>query len=562
MEYFDTITPASRHWCCDRRGNAFSFDQYLEQVESFHGHLAPGLVLGGKMVDIARRLIPEGILFDAIVETGNCLPDAVQLLTPCTVGNGWLKILPLVRFALCLYDKTTGKGIRVALDPARLKAWPAIDTWFFKRKAKVQQNTSKLIAEILRADENIYRIQKVFIREPVRKKHGLGPKALCPACGESYPVAHGPVCLACQGESPYQSNQAEEPAIPAEKQQPNLKIVPLEKAVSLRALHDMTEISDGQKEPALRKGEKITDVALCRLQRMGRLGVYATDGGRPGLQWIHENDAAQAFAVGMAGENVTFKEPAKEGKITFSAEIGGLLVVDTDRLEQFNRVPSVMCASRHSYSLVAAKQKLAGTRAIPLYLHQTDFQRGKEILDAGPLFSVVPLRKAAAAILITGTEVFRGWIQDRFHPIVREKVEALGSQVIDVRVVPDDRSRIHEAVEAQCAAGADLIITTAGLSVDPDDVTRLGLIDAGARDMLYGSPILPGAMTLLARIGKVQILGVPACGLHFKRTSLDLMLPRLLAGIPITREDLARLGHGGFCLECPECHFPNCPFGH
>lgn len=553
-----SAAPADAFWCCDRRGDPLTFQAYLDAVAGFHGHLAPGLVLGGKMVESARSRLPEGVLFDAVSETGNCLPDAVQLLTPCTVGNGWLQVLSLGRFALCLYDKTNGRGYRVALDPAKLAAWPEIDTWFFKRKPKPEQNTARLITEIQRAGEGIYRIEPVQVQPAVVEKRQLGPKTLCPVCGESYPAAQGPLCSACQGDSPYLADAA---ALPASAP-PGLKVIPLENAAGRRALHDMTEIiPGGPKAPAVSKGEIITEADLCRLQRMGRMGIYTADAVDPGPEWVHENDAAAAFAAGMAGDNVAFQTPPKEGRITFQAKCGGLLVVDIDRLEQFNRVPGVMCASRRTYSLVQAGHKLAGTRAIPLYLDRRYFQAAAGVLAAGPLFRVMPLRKARTAVLITGTEVFRGWIQDRFQPIIRRKVEALGSDVIDVRIVPDDRARIRAAVQAQLAAGADLIITTAGLSVDPDDVTRQGLIDAGAQDLLYGMPILPGAMTLLAHIGNVQLIGVPACALHFAHTSLDLLLPRLLAGAAVTRADLARAGHGAFCLECAQCRFPDCTFG-
>ena len=176
-------------------------------------------------------------------------------------------------------------------------------------------------------------------------------------------------------------------------------------------------------------------------------------------------------------------------------------------------------------------------------------------------FKILPLQKAKVGILVTGTEVFRGLVQDRFIPIIRGKTEKYGCSVVHARIVPDEKEAILEGVKEILAAGADLLVTTAGLSVDPDDVTRQGLIEAGAEDILYGAPILPGAMTLLARIGDVRVIGVPACALFFKTTSFDLLLPRLLAGVPITRIDLSRMGHGAYCLECKTCSFPKCPFG-
>jgi formylmethanofuran dehydrogenase subunit E len=183
------------------------------------------------------------------------------------------------------------------------------------------------------------------------------------------------------------------------------------------------------------------------------------------------------------------------------------------------------------------------------------------VLGDGPLFRVLPMRRARVGILITGTEVFQGLIKDRFAPIIEAKVRKHGCEVVRALIVPDDRAAIRGGVGELLDEGVDLLVTTAGLSVDPDDVTRQGLLDAGATDLLYGAPILPGAMTLLARIGAARVMGVPACALYFKATSFDLLLPRVLAGLEITRRDLARLGHGAFCLDCKRCSFPKCPFG-
>jgi len=220
-----------------------------------------------------------------------------------------------------------------------------------------------------------------------------------------------------------------------------------------------------------------------------------------------------------------------------------------------------MCACRQSHSIVQKSAQIAGTRAIPLYLPNRDFQAALQILDEEPLFAVHPLRKARVGVLVTGTEVFTGLVEDKFAPVVSAKVAHLGSQVVSTIKAPDDARAICNAVQKLVAEQCDLIITTAGLSVDPDDVTRKGLQDAGITEMLYGMPVLPGAMTLLGHLGSVQILGVPACALFHKTTSLDLLLPRLLADIPITRSNLAEFGEGGLCHECKTCTFPKCSFG-
>ena len=533
----------------------YTYEEFLDAVESFHGYRAPGVVIGGVMVDFAMQKLPSNTLFDAISETTYCLPDAIQLLTPCTTGNGWLRVFNLGRYALSLYDKYQGNGFRVFVDTRKIQAFSEINTWFFKLKPKKEQDDKLLMTQIREAGSAICSVEPVMIQPQYLQKRHKDRIASCPLCGEAYPLDHGRICRACQGQSPYLV-ATESPSMPM------LHSAPIEDSIGRKILHDLTEIIPGESKGAVfKKGQIIGAGDLCQLHRMGKQHVYVDDGKGPGDGWVHENEVALSFAEKMAGKGVTYIEPPHEGKINFKAAIGGLLVVSDHQLEIFNRISGVMCATRKGYSVLREGQDFAGTRAIPLFLPRTDFEKAMQVLEQGPLFQILPLRKAKVGIRVTGTEVFRGLVQDRFIPIIRGKTEKYGCSVVHSRIVPDEQEAILEGVRDILSAGVDLLVTTAGLSVDPDDVTRQGLIEAGAEDILYGAPILPGAMTLLARIGAVQVIGVPACALFFKTTSFDLFLPRLLAGVPITRMDLARMGHGAFCLDCKTCSYPKCPFG-
>jgi formylmethanofuran dehydrogenase subunit E len=384
--------------------------------------------------------------------------------------------------------------------------------------------------------------------------------AICPACGEAYRATSQGLCKACRGEVVYLKMDGHTKVRKGGK--PKLTLVPLDKAVGHRALHDMTRIiPEKEKGAAFHRGQTITAGDVCRLQQMGRLNVYVEDEEKRDAEWVHEDEAAIAFAGAMAGQGISYSDTPREGKVNLTAERNGLLVIDTKRLLSFNMISDVICASRQSYSMVEQGHKVAGVRAIPLYLSREDFRKALDTVNGEPLFQVLPLRKAKAGILVTGTEVFQGLVEDKFIPIIGGKLKHYGCEVVQTRIVPDQREAISGAISELLAAGIDLLVTTAGLSVDPDDVTRQGLQDAGATDMLYGMSVIPGAMTLLARIGQVQVIGVPACALYFKTTGFDLLLPRLLADQVPTREDLAILGHGALCLECEECHFPHCTFG-
>ena len=190
-------------WCRDHRSRTYTFPEAIARIRAFHGHVAPGLVIGLKMVDLARRHLAEDILYDALCETASCLPDAVQMLTPCTVGNQWLRIVDLEKFALTLYDKSNGRGHRVFLDPAKLAAWPHLYGWFYKHRSKADQDFDALLENIRQAGADCLSLVPVEILPVLRARRSKGPIATCPRCGEAYPVAHGDLCRGCQGQNPY-----------------------------------------------------------------------------------------------------------------------------------------------------------------------------------------------------------------------------------------------------------------------------------------------------------------------------------------------------------------------
>ncbi|MDR3641502.1 MAG: FmdE family protein [Humidesulfovibrio sp.] len=553
----------------------YTFEEFKAKAAAFHGYPAPGLLIGGYMVELARRQLPAGTLFDAVAETAKCLPDAVQLLTPCTFGNGWMRVLNLGRYALSLYDKYTGEGVRVWIDLERMAPYEEIRGWFLKLKKKADQDTDRLFREIETAGDTLCSMAPVRVDDRYRRHKSMGRVGVCPICCEAYPASDGAICRGCQGEAPYGSSGKEgcqphgHSHAPAHEQPlantgPQLVAVPVTEAVGQKTLHDMTRIVPGEsKGVEFAKGHAISGGDVCRLQAMGRAHVYLEQDTPDGF--IHEDKAALAFAKLMAGANVVFDESPHEGKVNFRSTLTGVLVLDRERLEAFNLVPDVMAATRHNGVLVEAGKAIGGARAIPLYLSAENFRKAQAVLAAGPLFSIAPIKPARVGILVTGSEVFQGLIEDKFAPVIREKVERLGSTVVAVDIVPDDAERIAQSVGKMLTAGAELIVTTAGLSVDPDDVTRKGLLAAGLTDMLYGAPLLPGAMTLLGRLacpaGSARVMGVPACALFHKATSFDILLPRVLAGVELKRADLAQMAEGGFCLDCKTCVYPKCPFG-
>ena len=343
--------------------------------------------------------------------------------------------------------------------------------------------------------------------------------------------------------------------------EPDQKTVPVREAVGLLLSHDITEINarNGFKGCSFRRGHIITEEDVPRLLDLGKENIYVLE---MKDSQLHEDDAVLQLAGALAGENTRYLPEPREGRINIIAAVTGLLKVEVEALARFNSVGEVMCATRHTNTVVAAGDIVAGTRAIPLVVEKEQVEEAVVVAQStGHIVSVKPLRSARAALIITGNEVYSGRIDDAFEPIVREKVETLGSSLISVTKCPDNMLAIRQAV-IEARSAADLVVITGGMSVDPDDLTPLAAREAGAEISAYGSAVLPGAMFMVAYFADgTPVLGVPACGIHHPRTVFDLILPRVLAGDKMTGDDIARLGHGGLCLDCDECRFPVCPFG-
>jgi molybdenum cofactor synthesis domain-containing protein len=344
------------------------------------------------------------------------------------------------------------------------------------------------------------------------------------------------------------------------------KTIPVEQAIGMVLPHDVTEIRQQSdscdssfKGPAFRKGHIIRTEDIEHLKRLGKEHIYVLTLDE---DEIHENEAARLMADALSGDGVDWAGRPAEGKLGLVAEHDGLLKIDTEALYRFNLLGEVMCATLHSNTPVKKGEQVGATRLIPLTSKRKIVDEAAAIAqEAHGILKVSHLRQARAGLVITGNEVFHGRIKDAFEPVLRSKLEILGSKVIKVCFAPDDEDQIAAEINNCLSEGADLIVTSGGMSVDPDDVTRAGISKAGAEDKVYGTPVLPGAMFMVARIGNVPILGLPACGMFHKITVFDLVLPRILAGEKITREDLARLGHGGLCRNCKTCRYPICGFG-
>lgn len=336
--------------------------------------------------------------------------------------------------------------------------------------------------------------------------------------------------------------------------------IPVAQAVGMVLPHDITEIVPGKvKGRAFKKGHIIRPEDVERLRSLGKEHVYVLE---LTAEEMHENEAALLLAAAAAGIGTEYSDDVNEGKIGIKAAHDGLLKINKEALLRLNLLGEVMCATLHDNTPVKQGEQVAAVRLIPLVGERRLVEQAAAIAaESAKLVRVLPLAKVKAGLVITGSEVFHGRIEDKFEAVLRGKLAALGSEVVRVGFAPDDTALIAAEIRLCLEAGAELIITSGGMSVDPDDVTRAGIREAGAEDIIYGTPVLPGAMFLVGRIGSAAVVGLPACGMFHKITVFDLVLPRILTGERLSREDFAAMGHGGLCRNCAICHYPVCNFG-
>lgn len=338
-----------------------------------------------------------------------------------------------------------------------------------------------------------------------------------------------------------------------------MKLIETKHAVGHVLCHDLTRIVPGEvKEAAFRKGYIVQEADIPILLSMGKDHLYVWEKAEGVL---HENEAAERLRAICQNDNMTASD-VKEGKIELTAGMDGLFRVDVPRLNAINALDEIMIATIHTNSLVHKGDKLAGTRVIPLVVDEARLKEAEEIAGGRPLLELLPLQRKTAAIVATGTEVHLGRIQDAFTPILTKKLSAYGISVISKATAPDDLEQIIAAIASARESGADLILCTGGMSVDPDDLTPGAIKASGANIISYGAPVLPGAMFLLGYFEDgTPVMGLPGCVMYSKGTVMELILPRVAANVPVTKADLAVMGHGGLCLGCDVCHYPICPFG-
>ena len=338
-----------------------------------------------------------------------------------------------------------------------------------------------------------------------------------------------------------------------------MKQIRIEDAVGCILSHDVTKIVPGEfKGRLFKKGHVIKEEDIPKLLDIGKEHIYVWERKEGEL---HENDAAIRIKDLVLGEGCSISEEIKEGKIDFFAARQGVLKINKDELLKLNLLGEIIIATMHNNTPVKVGEKIGATRVIPLIIDEKKILQAEKIINE-KIISVKEIKPKKAVLITTGNEVYKGRIKDAFLPVMKDKLEYYGSEIVKQVILPDNKEMITENIlKAIEEDKVDMIICTGGMSVDPDDVTPSAIKDCNGEIVTYGAPVLPGAMFLLAYYKNTPILGVPSCAMYSKRTIFDLVLPRVLADEKLSLEDIAMYGNGGLCLNCEICSFPHCSFG-
>ncbi len=338
-----------------------------------------------------------------------------------------------------------------------------------------------------------------------------------------------------------------------------MKKVAVEDALGLPLAHDVTKIVPGSfKGVGFKRGHCICKEDIEPLLDLGKKTIYVMELA-PGE--IHEDEAGLRLARVFAGANLEIDGP-REGKFTLSTLKSGLLKVKAELVTEVNCIQGVTLSTLHNNTPCQAGQAVGATRIIPLTIQESMIRQVEDLCSRrGPALELLTYPQRRIGALVTGSEVFEGRIRDAFDHTVGAIIDSHGQSVWRKLYAPDDADIIARSLKELAQAGCELIVVTAGLSVDPDDATVNGIQRAGAVIHFYGTPIQPGSMFLYGQLRDAVVLGLPACVFHHTTTIFNLVLPRILVGDTLMQEEMAALGHGGYCQNCPQCHFPCCSFG-
>ncbi|WP_243666564.1 molybdopterin-binding protein [Vulcanisaeta sp. JCM 16159] len=249
-----------------------------------------------------------------------------------------------------------------------------------------------------------------------------------------------------------------------------MRLVRVEDAVGQVLGYDTTYVGRDGATVLLPRGHVITRDDVERLKDSGVYFVWV-EGNEESSDLMYEWEIAEAMARAVAGEN-TYVKPARQGSAWIMASVNGVLKVDIHGLTELNLGGNVLLITRQGMSGVVKDELVGVVDVIPLSMRRDEVE---ELLRYRNLVSVVPFKRKRIGIVVTGTEIYQGRKKDLYYPVIKARADKYGWEVVFNTVVPDDEDKIMGAVKYAVSNGAEAVVITGGMSVDPTDKTPIAI---------------------------------------------------------------------------------------
>ena len=326
-----------------------------------------------------------------------------------------------------------------------------------------------------------------------------------------------------------------------------MKKINVRNAEGYELCHDITQILPGEfKGAKFLRGHIIRKEDIEVLISLGKENIFVMEEEDKEKNLIHENDAAM-FIVEKLNLDKEFFEISdiREGKINITAKEDGILKIDINTLNKINKIGEIILVTKYNNSYIKKGENVAATRVIPLLIEKSQLDEMKEIVKDRNVLTFKKIDKnKKLALITTGNEVYNGIIKDKSKEALLKKYRKYELNDMEQVFSPDDKDTIKKYIK-MFENEKDIIMCTGGMSIDPDDVTPSAIRESNWEIVTYGTPVLPGAMFMLAYKGEKVLIGLPGGVVFSEKTVFDILLPRILTNDRITKQDIIEMGHGG-----------------
>jgi hypothetical protein len=306
----------------------------------------------------------------------------------------------------------------------------------------------------------------------------------------------------------------------------------------------------GGKRILARKGDVIDTVMIPKLAVLGSRELHLLE---PEPNDLHENEAGIRLVRAIAGDGIRVTGPS-ESQYELMADRRGLLRVHEDILREINAIDGISILTRFDNQPVNEGEPLAGVKVTPILMPRERIEHAEALAANQAPLEVLAFRPLRVGVLVA--ERVDSSNLDRFRKAFERKLGWYGGTLVSLMQTENDQPSFERHLNELAGQGLDVVMVAGASSLDPLEPLFGALRQLDARIVKHGVPVHPGSLFWIVEIRGVPLFGLSSCEMFSHKTVLDLILPRLFAGQPVTRETLVELGHGGMLGQEMAFRFP------